>query len=129
VHKAETFVHKALGVQSDSLSPPAHGVGTLAGARVAGRLLRVASFFTIQSNVLLAVTSAQLGLSPARDGRVWRILRLDALVGIAATGVVYATVLARIHEPRGWEQVVSNAIFHYGAPIAADVASCTRARR
>ncbi len=100
-------------------SPPAHAVGTLAGAPVAGRLLRVVSFFTIQSNVLLAVTSAQLALSPARDGRAWRILRLDALVGIAVTGIVYATVLARIHEPKGWEQVVSNAIFHYGAPIAA----------
>jgi hypothetical protein len=82
-------------------SPPAHAVGTLAGAPVAGRLLRVASFFTIQSNVLVAVTSAQLSLSPARDGRVWRILRLDALVGIAVTGVVYATVLARIPRTQG----------------------------
>jgi hypothetical protein len=99
--------------------PPAHAVGTLAGAPVLGRLLRVASFFTIQSNLLLALTSAQLALHPDRDGRVWRVLRLDALVGIAVTGIVYATVLARIHEPKGWEQVISNAIFHYGAPIAA----------
>ncbi len=100
-------------------SPPAHAVGTLAGASVAGRLLRVVSFFTIQSNVLLAVTSAQLAVRPERDGRLWRIVRLDALVGVAVTGIVYATVLARIHEPKGWEQVVSNAIFHYGAPVAA----------
>ena len=40
-------------------------------------------------------------------------------MGIAVTGIVYATVLARIHEPKGWEQVVSNAIFHYAAPLAA----------
>jgi len=100
-------------------SPPAHAVGTLAGAPAAGRLLRVASFFTIQSNVLLAVTSAQLALRPQRDGRAWRVLRLDALVGIAVTGIVYATVLARVHEPKGWEQVVSNATFHYAAPLAA----------
>jgi hypothetical protein len=100
-------------------SPPAHAVGTLAGAPAAGRLLRVASFFTIQSNILLAVTSAQLALRPQRDGFLWRILRLDGLVGIAVTGIVYATVLARIHEPKGWEQIVSNATFHYAAPLAA----------
>jgi hypothetical protein len=102
-------------------APPAHAVGTLAGAPLAGRLLRVASFFTIQSNVLVMLTCAQLAREPTRDGRVWRVLRLDALVGIAVTGIVYATVLARIHEPKGWEQIISNAVFHYGAPIAAVV--------
>jgi hypothetical protein len=100
-------------------SPPAHAVGTLAGTSAAGRLLRVVSFFTIQSNILVLVTSAQLAWRSDRDGRLWRVLRLDALVGIAVTGIVYATVLARIHEPRGWEQVVSNATFHYGSPTAA----------
>jgi hypothetical protein len=100
-------------------APPAHEVGTLAGASLAGRLLRVASFFTIQSNVLVAVTSAALAHRPDRDGRIWRVLRLDALVGITVTGIVYSTVLARIHEPKGWEQTSTNAVFHYAAPILA----------
>jgi uncharacterized membrane protein len=98
-------------------APPAHAVGTLAGAPTATRLLRVASFFTIQSNVLSAVVSAQLARDPQRDGPAWRPLRLAALVGIAVTGIVYATVLARVHEPHGWDQTVSNAIFHYVVPI------------
>ncbi|MDP9092168.1 MAG: Pr6Pr family membrane protein [Actinomycetota bacterium] len=100
-------------------APLAHDVGTIAGTPITGRLVRVLSFFTIQSNVLCAVTSAQLAFNPARDGRLRRIARLDALFGITVTGVVYSTVLARIHEPNGWEQVSTNTIFHYAAPIMA----------
>lgn len=98
-------------------TPPAHAVGTLAGAPLAGRLLRTLSFFTIQSNILSAVSSAQLARQPDRDGAVWRVARLDALLGITVTGIVYSTVLARIHEPKGWEQVSTNTVFHYVVPI------------
>ncbi len=98
--------------------PPGHAVGTLAGAPLLTRFVRVISFFTVQSNVLCAVVSAQLARNPARDGSVWRPVRLAALVGITVTGIVYATVLARIHEPKGWEQTLNNAIFHYAVPIA-----------
>jgi hypothetical protein len=97
--------------------PPSVAPGQLSGATLTGRLLRVASFFTIQSNIIAAITSTQLARNPGRDGRVWRVVRLDALLGITVTGIVYSTVLARIHEPRGWEQVSSNAIFHYLVPI------------
>jgi hypothetical protein len=40
------------------------------------------------------------------------------LIGITVTGIVYSTVLARVHEPKGWEQVSTNTVFHYIAPIA-----------
>jgi hypothetical protein len=102
-------------------TPAGHEIGTLAGATLPGRLLRVASFFTIQSNVLVAITSAQLAYRPDRDGLLWRVLRLDGLVGITVTGIVYSTVLARIHEPKGWEQTSTNAVFHYVAPVLAVV--------
>lgn len=98
-------------------TPPSTEVGRLAGATLTGRLLRMASFFTIQSNVLSAITSAQLARDPDRDGPIWRVVRLDALVGITVTGVVYSTVLARIHEPKGWQQLSSNAAVHYVVPI------------
>ena len=98
-------------------TPPAHAVGTLAGAPLATRLVRVLSFFTVQSNVLCLIVSAQLARDPQRDGRLWRAVRLAALVGITVTGIVYATVLARIHEPKGWEQTANNAIFHYVVPV------------
>jgi hypothetical protein len=84
---AALAVQVVIAVRAAGL-PHAHEVGTLAGAPLGGRLLRVASFFTIQSNVLVAITSAQLARRPDRDGPVWRVLRLDALVGIAVTGIV-----------------------------------------
>jgi hypothetical protein len=98
-------------------APPAHAVGTLAGAPLGGRALRVLSFFTIQSNILAGICSAQLARDPRRDGSVWRVVRLDALLGITVTGLVYSTVLARIHEPKGWEQVSTNTVFHYVVPV------------
>jgi len=98
-------------------TPPSTEVGRLAGATLTGRLLRMASFFTIQSNVLSAITAAQLARDPDRDGPIWRVVRLDALLGITVTGVVYSTVLARIHEPKGWQQLSSNAAVHYVVPI------------
>jgi len=98
-------------------TPPAHAVGTLAGAPLITRLVRVLSFFTVQSNVLSLIVSMQLARDSQRDGRAWRAVRLAALVGITVTGIVYSTVLARIHEPKGWEQTVNNAIFHYVVPV------------
>lgn len=98
-------------------SPPSHSVGLLAGGSLFTRLVRVSSFFTIQANVLSAIVSAQLARDPDRDGRLWRVLRLTTLIGITITGIVYSTVLARIHEPKGWEQVSTNTVFHYIVPI------------
>jgi hypothetical protein len=115
---AALVVQCVIAVRAPS-TPPGHAIGTLAGAQLGGRLLRVASFFTIQSNVLVAATSALLAVNPALDGRIWRVLRVDALVGITVTGIVYSTVLARIHEPKGWEQTTTNAAFHYITPLLA----------
>lgn len=100
-----------------SPTPSGHAVGTLRGAPTANRLLRVLSFFTIQSNILSGVTAAQLVRNPNRDGRLWRSLRLAALLGIAVTGIVYGTVLAKIHEPHGWQETSTNTVFHYIVPI------------
>lgn len=97
--------------------PSGHAVGTLAGAGLAGRLLRVLSFFTIQSNILSGIVSAQLARNPHRDGTAWRALRLAALFGITVTGIVYSTVLAKVHEPHGWRETTSNALLHYVVPI------------
>jgi hypothetical protein len=104
----------AIGVSS---TPPGHAVGTLAGTAMANRVLRVVSFFTIQSNILSGVTSAQLARNPDRDGRMWRAVRLASLFGITVTGIVYATVLAKVHEPHGWQETSTNTVFHYVVPI------------
>jgi hypothetical protein len=87
-------------------TPPA-GTGT--------RVVNLLSFFTIQSNLLVLAAAATLAADPARDGRWWRVLRLDGLLGITITGIVYATVLAGevTHDGVG---VWLNAAFHYFCP-------------
>jgi hypothetical protein len=82
------------------------------------RFIRLFSYFTIQSNLLLLIATTALALNPRRDGRLWRVIRLDALLGIVITGIVYATILAGQVELHGaaW---LSNFGFHYFAPWAA----------
>lgn len=91
--------------------------GVLRGSSTAGRIIRLLSFFTIQSNLLSGLVSAQLARDPNRDGRAWRALRLAALFGITVTGIVYSTVLARIHEPNGAAETFVNDIVHYVVPV------------
>lgn len=98
-------------------SPPEVNTGLLRGSTLAGRVIRVLSFFTIQSNILCGVVAAQLAVRPDRDGPAWRPLRLAALCGIAVTGIVYSAVLADIHEPHGAVETTVNTIVHYVVPI------------
>src|SRR5579875_3680576 len=92
--------HAAIAVRVSG-TPHEVAVGTLRGSSLAGRIIRVFSFFTIQSNVLCGIVSAQLAARPARDGPAWRPVRLAALFGITVTGIVYSTVLAAMHQPNG----------------------------
>jgi hypothetical protein len=82
------------------------------------RFVRMLSFFTVQSNILIGAAAFSLALAPARDGRFWRVLRLDGLVGISVTGVVYTTVLRTQQQLHGWA-VATDAVFHYAVPLAA----------
>jgi hypothetical protein len=97
--------------------PPDVTTGLLRGSTLAGRIIRVLSFFTIQSNLLCGIVSAQLAARPDRDGRAWRALRLAALCGITVTGIVYSTVLAAIHEPSGLAETAVNTVVHYVVPV------------
>lgn len=98
-------------------TPPAHAVGTLAGAALPSRIVRVFSFFTIQSNILAGLICATLAVAPTHDGRLWRALRVAGLFGITVTGIVYSTVLAKYHEPHGWQETTCNAVFHFAVPL------------
>ena len=92
------------------------GTGVIAPAPV--RVLRFFSYFTIQSNLLVIATCASLALRPDRDGRGWRVARLDARSGISVTVVVYLVALAPYLDLRGltW---VTDQVFHIVVPILA----------
>ena len=85
------------------------GVGT--------SLVRLFSFFTIQSNILVLAVAITLLLNPLRDGAFWRVVHLDALLGITITGLVFDFVLIHQVHLTGWS-FVATVGFHYVAPWA-----------
>lgn len=93
-------------------------VTTEGNAGLAVRLVRLFSYFTIQSNLFVLALAVSLVLNPSRDGRLWRVVHADALLGIIITGLIFATVLARLVHPHGVAAWV-NAGFHYFSPAAA----------
>jgi hypothetical protein len=82
------------------------------------RLVRLFSYFTIQSNLFVLVVAITLASNPTRDGPGWRVARLDALLGIAITGIVFALVLAPLTHPVGVAWWV-NLGFHQLSPVLA----------
>jgi hypothetical protein len=86
----------------------------------AERIVRLFSYFTIESNLLIGGVSLALALDPRRDGPLFRVLRLDGLLCIAVTGIVYNTVLRGLATltPSG---AVANTMLHVLAPLLAVV--------
>jgi hypothetical protein len=84
------------------------------------RLLRFFSYFTVESNLFVVAIATSLALRPDRDGRWWRVARLDMLLGIAITGVVFVTILRPLVHPTGIAAWV-NAGFHYVSPAMSVV--------
>ncbi|MEV0794216.1 Pr6Pr family membrane protein [Kribbella sp. NPDC050459] len=81
------------------------------------RIWRLFSFFTIQSNLIVLAVAVGLTLRPARDGALWRVVRLDSLLGIVITGLVFAIVLAPQVDLTGWA-LAATIGFHYISPWA-----------
>lgn len=80
-----------------------------------GRLANLLCFFTIDSNLLVAVTSALVALGVTRT-RLVAVLWLDALVGIIVTGIVYQVALAGLYELHGLS-LFSDTMLHKVTPI------------
>jgi hypothetical protein len=78
------------------------------------------SYFTVQSNILVALSVLLLLRDPNTDGSAWRVLRLDALMGIAVTGVVFVVALRPIVDLSG-VSAVTNVGFHYASQLLAVV--------
>lgn len=79
------------------------------------------TYFTILSNIVVAVVVTVLVLRPQlflrrdRVGSLWRTLRLDAVLMIIITGVVYNTLLAGAPK-EGWG-LLSNFMLHILLPL------------
>ncbi len=108
-----------VGVGLEVATALADGPG-LAGS-MAERLTRLFSYFTIDSNLLIGAVSVMLAVRPRRDGRVFRVLRVDSVLCIAVTGIVYHLALRGLHDltPAG---ALSNFLLHTGVPAGAVLA-------
>ena len=99
-------------------TPEAHDVGTLAGTIAVGRLVRMLSFFTIQSNILcavdLAAAGARLLIATGGCGASPDSMRWSASPSPASsTRPCWRACTSR----HGWEQVSTNIVFHYVVPL------------
>ncbi|GAB3944462.1 Pr6Pr family membrane protein [Kribbella albertanoniae] len=75
------------------------------------RVLNVFAFFTIQSNILLGAT-----VLLDRRSTLFKTLRLNGVLCIAVTGIVYHLVLAGLDELSGWA-AVANFLLHTATPL------------
>ncbi|HEY9411452.1 MAG TPA: Pr6Pr family membrane protein [Jiangellaceae bacterium] len=82
----------------------------------ARRVVNFFSYFTVQSNLVLAVGAATLLVDSRRDGPGWRVLRFAGVLGIAITGIVFVTVLRPIVDLDG-VSALTNVGMHYAAPL------------
>ncbi len=90
------------------------GRGTFMGGN------RVFMYFTIQSNIAIAIICA-LGLRmlmrEKAPGTVWYTVKLVGTVAITLTGVVFAVMLAPILGDKAWN--LQNTLTHVVVPLAA----------
>lgn len=82
------------------------------------RLIRLASYFTIQSNLLVAVAATLLARNPARDGSGFRALRLAGTVGITVTGLVHFFLLRPLLDLDG-ASYAADKMLHMAVPALA----------
>ncbi|MBA2465695.1 MAG: Pr6Pr family membrane protein [Nocardioidaceae bacterium] len=82
------------------------------------RLVRFFSYFTILANLLVLAVTVSLARDPDRNDRVWRVLRLDAVVCIAVTGVVHWFFLRPLLDLSG-ASYVADKMLHVVVPILA----------
>jgi len=80
------------------------------------RGLNVFAFFTIQSNLIVGVTSLLLARNPNRSSTVFRAFRLTGVVSIAITGVVFHVVLAKLLDLESWA-FVADKMLHTVVPV------------
>ena len=82
------------------------------------RLWHFVSYFTIQSNLLVAAAAVVLTRDPVRDSSGFRALRLAGTIGIAVTGVVHFTLLRPLLDLDGADYV-ADKLLHMVVPALA----------
>jgi len=108
----------ALALQLVLVIRGGHVLDETAVPPLATRLARFVSYFTILSNLLVALTATPLALGRPTSSRLWRVLRLDAVVGIAVTGLVHWFFLRPLLHLHGADNL-ADKLLHVVVPLLA----------
>ena len=81
-----------------------------------GRVSDFLGYFTHWSNLVVAIVMTMLWRNSKRNSTLFSVLRLDSLIMITVTGLVYALILAPADTVQGW-QYISNTLEHYLTPL------------
>jgi hypothetical protein len=84
------------------------------------RLVRFCSYLTIWFNVMIAGTCARLVVEPLHDGRVWRALRLDAVVIGVGGAIVHWILLRPLLDLHGADYL-ADKLLHVAVPLMSAV--------
>ena len=76
-----------------------------ANTSAVGRLIDDYSYFTIWSNLLVAIVMTILAVKPEPHGVIMRVLRLDSVVMITVTGILYWALLAANSQSQGIDRI------------------------
>ncbi len=85
---------------------------------VGSLVFNVFCYFTVQSNVIVGVTTALLAVGPHRTSTVFRVFRLTGLIGITITGVVFHLVLKGLQDLKG-AAATADLLLHTVVPVLA----------
>lgn len=89
-----------------------------AGESVAFALWRFLGFFTILTNLAVAVVASAMAFWPASNLAGPRA-RLMTVVAIVLVGVIYSVALRSIWNPQGWQAVADHALHDATPPLFA----------
>ncbi len=96
--------------------PGLYGLHPEGAAGVVSRLSDTLSYFTIWSNVVVALAATLLARRRVRVTGPLRVLRLDALLMITITAIVYQVLLAPSAVVVGWSRL-TDPILHQVTPV------------
>jgi len=104
------------------LEPYDSPTASLYGGHAAGwsgafnRIVDLLSYFTIWSQIVVGIVMTLLFINPARDGKWFRIFRVDSVLMIAVTGIVYNILIGPKFPPQGLN-VYSSFLEHTLTPL------------
>ena len=81
-------------------------------------IYRFFAYFTIQSNLLVAIASTALAREPELDRPTWRVVRLAGMVGITVTGLVHFFLLRPLLDLDGADWM-ADKLLHMVVPVLA----------